>query len=229
MRSSRVLALLFLLMPLLGWANAYDQELHIAISVAKSAQPPRVIGTTLLFTHVPERPSRYVGIAFSHEHFRRIHVFERNEHGVYIAAVPLPEEAESPIVYRLVVDGVWIPDPLSRESTEDEYGNALSVLQLPPREAVALGANILPGGRVVFKFAFRERAVVHITGDFAGWDPFLYRMREEAPGTYALSLRLPPGTHDYYYVADGVRYTDPANPRTSRNSEGAAASRIVVP
>jgi 1,4-alpha-glucan branching enzyme len=70
---------------------------------------------------------------------------------------------------------------------------------------------------------------VSIVGDWNGWDPFVDHLRETEPGRYSISLRVRPGRHWYYFLADGQRVLDVANPATGRDPEGRQVSYFSLP
>jgi hypothetical protein len=57
----------------------------------------------------------------------------------------------------------------------------------------------------------------------------MYELRETAPGLYALTLPLPPGTYHYVFFHRGLRILDPYNHNRAYTAEGQAATEAVVP
>jgi 1,4-alpha-glucan branching enzyme len=104
----------------------------------------------------------------------------------------------------------------------------MSVLDLPPRPENYHPINGLPEG---LKFSFRgpPGEIVTVAGNFNGWDPFMYELKESSAGFYSLTIPLPPGTYQYVFFHRGQRYADPYNPRRVYSRDGSAASEIVIP
>jgi hypothetical protein len=64
---------------------------------------------------------------------------------------------------------------------------------------------------VRFTLAAQGARKVAVAGDFNGWDPAGVQMvNQDGNGTFAATIRLPPGSHEYMFVVDGEWVTDPA-------------------
>ena len=72
---------------------------------------------------------------------------------------------------------------------------------------------------------------VAVAGQFNGWNTESHQLQPAANGTYELFVRLPPGSHNYKLVVDGVWTIDPANPEKSDDGTGNANSvaRVGAP
>lgn len=78
-------------------------------------------------------------------------------------------------------------------------------------------------GTVAFTLRSPDTAdEVLIAGSFNQWQPV--PMRRRADGSFALTLRLPRGTHEYKFVVDGQWITDPDNDWYATNPYGTANS-----
>lgn len=71
---------------------------------------------------------------------------------------------------------------------------------------------------------------VHLTGDFAGWDPHAFAMHDEdGDGVWTITLRLPRGQHLYKFVVDGDQWMeDPNNPDKVDDNHGGFNSVLTV-
>jgi hypothetical protein len=209
--------------------NAVDSlPLHLLLSGMTRAAAPRPFEDRMVFSF--DGPYRFVGAVFEHEGFAVMHPFERNKHGVFVLAYRVPLKRRDPLVYRLVVDGAQIADPLNPRKAYDAAGGLeLSVVDAPYLSDLHLGLYAVLGedGRTA-RFLFRGASgeVVTVCGDFDNWDPFIHEMSETSPGTYELSLPLPPGTHYYAFVYRGEYLTDPLNPEKAVSGEGRVVSVI---
>lgn len=204
--------------------------LHLLLAGMKKAEPPRAFEDRMVLS--AEGPYRFVGAAFAHEGFALIHPFQRNAHGVFVLAYALPLKLTEPLVYRLVIDGAWTSDRLNpRKIADPQGGIELSTVDAPYLSDLHLGKYALLGedGRTA-RFIFRGGAgeVVTVCGDFDNWDPFIHEMPETSPGTYELTLPLPPGTHFYAFVYRGQYVADPLNPEKAVDAEGRVVSVLTA-
>ena len=156
--------------------RAYDRE--NVINGISAAGAPFVKNDFIVFT--AQSDTRYTGIAFDFEGFKKIHNFsrliQRDENNeprgsIYFYIMDMPPEI-SAISYRLIVDGLWTLDPLNPETVYSiEAGNYLSALKLN-REAEAVTENIKPG---IVHFVYRGQTGLRmrLAGTFTNWDPFI--------------------------------------------------------
>jgi hypothetical protein len=211
-------------------ATVDSLPLHLLLAGMKSPQGPQVFEGSLVLS--ARGPYRFVGAAFEHEGFAVIHPFERNKQGVFVLAYRIPLKRSSPLVYRLIMDGVWTPDPSNPERFPDPAtGLELSVAKVPNLSDLHLGLYKILGedGRTAhFLFQGSPGEVVTVCGDFDNWDPFIHEMSETSPGTYELELPLSPGLHFYAYVYRGQVLPDPLNVDKASNREGKLVSVLVV-
>jgi hypothetical protein len=68
------------------------------------------------------------------------------------------------------------------------------------------------GATVVVRFTLQAQGAhkVAVAGDFNDWNPSGTELARDGQGTFAGTLRLPPGAHEYMFVVDGQWVTDPA-------------------
>lgn len=193
---------------------------------------PDVFEGAVIFTASAAR--RRVGVAFAHENFSRVHWFKKLDSprasagaGVLLYVYEYPRQLRE-LEYRLIVDGLWVPDPWNPPARMDGgTGLAYSVVVLPPSAArTEIAAS--ETGMVRFEFEAPSGEAVSVSGSFNNWDPFMYEMEEIRPGVYSLSLPLPPGTHRYVFYLRGERLLDPRNPRKVYGSDGKTASELSV-
>jgi hypothetical protein len=138
--------------------------LHLHITGLKEARPPEVLEGYLVLS--AKGSYRFVGAAFSHEDWRTVHAYQKNLNGVFVLVVPVPYGEGLTTRYRLVVDGLWMADPINPQKVRDPAtGVALSTMDLPGRPRTVLGTWDPAGdGSATFPLCRRPRA----TGD-CGW------------------------------------------------------------
>jgi len=209
---------------------------------------PVIHGDLVIFS--ADSSLRRVGIAFSHENFANTYWFRQllvsqdrlnapiphgqkfpNPHrdsGVQFHVYQVPQHLRE-LEYRLVINGLWTTDPFNTLTRRDPVsGLSLSVINLPARPVKPNPLNGLPEG-LLFTFTGPPGEIVSVAGDFNGWDPFMYELKEGPAGTYSLTVPLPPGTYKYVFFHRGVRFVDPYNPRRIYARDGSAASEIIIP
>jgi hypothetical protein len=230
----------------------YSYELSEYLLTLTQSAAPIVFDGQVIFT----LPSTYrsAGVAFAHENWTKIHRFRKLELPID-DVTPFVEKSKTPrqfyhdsgimftvytpppgaaiLEYRLIADGLWIADPFNRESRLDTAsGVRNSLVSLDPapfssqeiREREGAEAD----GRVLFRYTAEPGAAVYLAGSFNNWDPFMYEMREQAPGRYTLALGLPPGTYQYVFFRQGEFHYDLANPQRVYLLDGKIASVLVV-
>ena len=214
-------------------ASAFQVEsltLHLHLAGLHRAIPPQVFEGHLVLT--AEGPFRHVGASFSHESFRSIHSFERNAHGLFVLAIPVPHETREPLKYRLVVDGIWCRDVINPLFERDSRtGAVFSLAKVPFLSSARPGAwkIVAEDGRTArFRYETDPGQYVTLVGDFNAWDPFIHELRETSPGTYELNLPLPSGEHRYAFLVRGDRVPDPLNPNRLYDSSGRTVSVIRI-
>jgi len=194
---------------------------------------PDVFDGAVIFTASARQ--RRVGIAFSHEGFGKVHWFKKLDspkasaggQGVLIYVYEYPHDLRE-LEYRLVVDGLWTPDPWNPPARMDgATGLSYSVVTLPQSRERPL-QSLSGDGTVHFYYESAPGESVTVAGSFNSWDPFMYELREESPGRYALSMQLPPGTYRYAFFHRGERVLDERNPRKVYAKDGNTASEISV-
>jgi hypothetical protein len=240
-----------LLLFIIGNICAVDTESYEFIDQLLSIttpQSPELFEDAVIFS----ASSQYkrVGISFAHEGFAKVHWFKTlmvpkesfpaegeedlagpnidfSDSGILFHILEIPFDT-SEIAYRLIIDGLWTTDPYNPAKKMDLHsGMEYSFLQVPVtrREDQFLSGD---SGNVTFKYQGPPGENITLAGSFNSWDPFMYKMREAAPGTYRLTLSLPPGQHHYVFYLRGQRVLDPSNNQKKYTREGLAASEIVV-
>ena len=207
------LALPLLTTPL---AALNDPLLERHIRGIETSGPPVLMRQHLLLSFAHSLPTRFVGARFAHEGFATLHLFTRNELGVFALPLEVPDGVGE-VHYRIVVDGLWQTDPRNPSSATDERGVRFSVVALPDRQAPERPLSPEPNadGSLTFRLDAAPGRRITVVGNFTAWDPFLYPMEEQAPGQYAATLYVPPGRIYYYFTLDGGRLLDPLNVETA--------------
>ena len=245
--------LLFLLvagLPYPAWSNQTDRYDAVLFARALTEpQAPTTVGNYIVFSYadVEQPPPRYVAAAFQHEEYSQLHLFSKTATGLCVLIYQQPQQAGE-ILYRLVVDGIWLNDP-ANPHTIRESGALLSALSFGSQESdqtrsgptVADGRASftlkrddveglfligVDGRRHRFDRPFEELDV-RLVGSFSDFDPFLHILRL-VDGEFVLELSLPPGDHGYYFLVDGQRILDPANPESLYGRGRSRYSKIAV-
>jgi hypothetical protein len=98
---------------------------------------------------------------------------------------------------------------------------AMVIAFRPPQRPAQTGLALTAPAEVVVRFTLAAQGArkVAVAGDFNGWDPDkTVLVDRDGGGTFAASVRLPPGQHEYMFVVDGQWVTDPL--ATERRPDG---------
>jgi hypothetical protein len=68
--------------------------------------------------------------------------------------------------------------------------------------------NVDETGKTTFRFRHKAQGPVFLAGDFCHWQTDHLPMRRVSENEWMLMLRLPPGTYEFRYFADGQWFTD---------------------
>ena len=82
--------------------------------------------------------------------------------------------------------------------------------------------------KIKFQIAAEPESKVYLAGTFNDWDPIAIRMRRNGNGTFAATLLLPQGRHEYKFVVNGTWQMDPNCPQWTPNSLGSLNSVVEV-
>ena len=200
----------------------------IQVQSVTQAGPPRYLERQVLFSFQSDRPVRLVGASFEHESYQVFHPYFKNENGIFLMLLDIPEGVDR-LMYRINVDGLWLPDRFNPESEEDSLGVSFSVFSLAKAPEKSLESPVVRrGGEVTFWFRSAPGHFVSLIGEFNQWDPYWEPMQEVRPGLYTTTVRLPPGRHYYLFSVDGERVPDPRNVENAEDREGFLVSSFEL-
>ena len=168
MRKYSIFFILLVSIPFFSTAGDVERDLHIKVMRTLKAGPPEVYNGYAFFTFQIQTPVRYVGISFLHEQFRRVHLFQRNDKGVLFFAYPI-HEGMTHLDYRLIVDGLWITDPLNPHTYQDTQGISISRFEFPKEQiTVTLKSPFIREGeqQVVFYLHAETGKDIYLSGSF---------------------------------------------------------------
>ena len=247
----KALSFITLLLIIIGSLGAVDLESYEFIDTLLSLtvpQEPKPFEDALIFTAGSQY--RRVGIAFLHEGFAKIHQFSKlfvplsdsaefdeksgkapetlRDSGLMFFVYTVPPRLES-LEYRLIFDGLWSPDPYNpRRKFNVKTGIEHSVAPLPERRQPVPDRET-PFDGVVFTYRGENSGErVTVAGDFNGWDPFMYELKETERGLYSLAIPLPPGTWRYTYYRNGEKFVDYSNAAREYRKDGSPVNVITV-
>jgi hypothetical protein len=248
MKTIRICAF-FIVIASFSWAADWETyDLIDRLLTIREPAAPVVHENFIIFT--ADSAIRRIGIAFAHENFSDIHWYNQlnisqdrmnpiilpgqkfpdpyKNSGLQFFVCEVPGSLKE-LEYRLVINGLWTIDPANPQFRRDPVsGLTMSVVSMPSRPANYHPLNGLPEG-LDFNFWGPPGETVTVAGNFNGWDPFMYELREGPSGHYSLKIPLPPGVYHYVFFHRGERFTDPHNPRRIYSRDGIVASEVVIP
>jgi len=233
-----------------GFSQAADIEsinsynLHDRLMSFSEPEAPVIVDDMIIFT--ASSSLRRVGVAFADEGFAKVHWFRRlmvsrdpleipldekkpsryKDSGIIFHVHQIPEGAGE-VEYRMIINGLWTVDPANPNSRRDSSGLSRSIISLPPKETMPDPLKGPPGS-LSFVFKGPPGETVTVAGNFNGWDPFMYELREGPSGNYSINIPLPPGKYQYVFFHRGQRFLDPYNANRIYAKDGKAASEIVI-
>jgi hypothetical protein len=202
-------------------------DLYLHVQNVEHARAPETFVDKIIFWYESPAHVYVVAARFSHEEYAVLHVFQKNEHGVFFLVLDQPA-VDGPIKYRVMVDGVWTGDPANPRFETDRLGVVFSVFD-SKRAFPDDASPIVQEGGALFRIAAAPGSVVTLAGDFNGFDPWSHRCDETAPGVFSVPVRLYPGRHYYYFIVDGVRVIDPRNEAIALDSGHHRLSVVDIP
>lgn len=222
-----VFIILFLLVSLNISVIADNLPLHLKIMSTHNTVEPHIWNNTIFLTAKPPGNPRFVGVAFDYESYSLLHPFEINESGIYIFTSSAPERKE--IKYRLIIDSLWMADPLCPNNSKDQYGIEVSSLYIDdPLFVKVEGPQFDNSGLTNFSIRSIPDSTVSIVGTFNGWDPYMSPLRESSPGVFTTDIKLREGNYYYYFIVDGKKAMDPMNFSRAMNKEGEEVNKIEI-
>lgn len=225
-------SLLFVALYLAAIGSLYGQDpllTTIRVQSVTQAGPPRFLERQIMFSFQSDRRVRLVGARFEHEDYRVFHTYFKNENGIFLLLLDVPDGVDR-LVYRISVDGLWMPDPFNPESEQDRLGESFSVFNLAGAPEKRLESPVIQAGdQVTFWYRSAPGRFVSVIGEFNHWDPYWEPMAEVESGLYKATVRLPAGRHYYVFSVDGERVPDPRNVETATDREGFLVSTFQLP
>lgn len=208
-------------------------ELDKLIKSIDRPSAPVVTDDYIIFT--ADTKYRHVGIAFDFEDYQIVHPYQilmetdmdGNKTPKHYFYTYKRTHKITEIKYRLVIDGLWTTDPLNPVKEYDDDVN-LYFSKVEDSGSIIRYTELTSKGTVQFIYKGKTGQRISLAGTFTNWDPWIYYMKETAPGFYELELPLPPGTYYYNYFHGLTPLMDNTNPKKAYSKDGKTVSVIEV-
>jgi hypothetical protein len=210
----------------------FDAVIYTKIFSYEEATAPEYWNNQVIFSYAnPDMPVRYVAAVFEHEDYSKKHVFfkkvgdgtQAGSDGEPVFLLLYDPGDQEILRYRLIVDGLWQSDPMAARTERDEFGNNISVYELPQDRPRLVNSPISgEDGRITFYYRGNPGDRVAVLGNFNSWDPFMHPLVEDQgdPGLFSISLRVNPGNLYYYFLVGTQKILDQLNPREAVDPAG---------
>ncbi len=90
-----------------------------------------------------------------------------------------------------------------------------------------VSATVEPSLFVQFRLEAPDASTVRLAGSFTNWQP-RHALHQTVPGTWTITLPLPPGVHDYAFVVDGQQWVADPFAQAVDDGFGGTNSRIAL-
>jgi len=123
--------------------------------------------------------------------------------------------------YKLVIDDVFVYDPLNQLTKPDGKGGFYSILKLD-NDFEVLVNNPKKVSNNYYEFVYKDlkASKVILVGSFNNWNPYQYEMGRNKGGIWKITIYLPKGIYYYYFIVDDEITSDPLNYNTAHDKFG---------
>ena len=131
--------------------------------------------------------------------------------------------------YKLIVDDIWIADPLNTNFIIDSSGQRVSTFTLD-KDFIPHKRYPLHIGGEHYRFQYQDSKAqnVSLVGDFNNWNPYATALKYKGAGVFEIDIKLKPGFHVYCFVADDAWVPDPNNLRQYADETGTIVNVFYV-
>ena len=207
MKTYRCLAILLLFLVAGGTLHPDDTP---APDYAPGYGPVPFIGGVRFRYHFPGAAS--VAVAGDFNNWTPTVVLTPLRDGAFEGILPAASiPGKGKIRYKLVVDGIWQPDPFNERREYDLAGDMLSWFSIPSRLIAYSRDNPEKTGPTRYRFIYHNPAArtVRLAGSFNGYDPYSHSMERDSNGVWTIEAQVLPGPHAYCFIVDGEWIIDP--------------------
>ncbi len=182
----------------------------------KEARPPVITDEGILFTFKSEEKlPKYVKVIGDFNNWEESYYLIKNRYDVFVFLFDRTKERgivleEGIYRYRLLVDGIWMNDPVNNKTVYDRYGTELSYFEVKvPLIIVKNNPVPVKNNSYIFYYKNDKAKDVHLVGDFNNWNPYSLSMKRNKSGMWEIEVDILPGSYAYILIVDGVYRKDP--------------------
>lgn len=201
------------------------------------AENPEITTDKIVFKYY-NSTARQVKLLMSSDNYKAIYVFDKEKDGLWTLKLDYsqPKFQFSPgrYKYRLIVDNIYISDPLNSNTLTDPFVGKVSYFDLK-QKLIAFKQNPQKIAPLTYRFYFRNTEgltdvkEVMFVGSFNHFRPYEYFLKQVSKDLWYMDFKFEKaGVFYYQYVINGTWRRDYANPDLVYNQVGQAYSVLKV-
>ncbi len=188
--------------------------------------PPKVVKDGVLFTFAENVAS--VEVAGDFNNWEGSIPLVRGLYGTYYLIWQQPLKAGD-YLYRYRVNGIWMNDPLSENTTFDDDNQEISYFVIN-EDMGFLRSNPIynTNGTVTFFYSNEYASEVMFTSSDLGFNSSKYAMTKTTNNLWVITINPPNGIYNYNFIVDRDWRVDPLNMNVVLGNDNRLHSQVFI-